>query len=216
MRRAALGTLRIIIEQQLPLDLIELLNEAVTVYRGQNKIKPPGDLAQQVYVFMMERLRVYYTDAGIEQDVFEAVISRKPTRPCDFDSRLRAVESFRKLPEAESLTAANKRIHNILRQAGEVIPENMNNKLFKEKAELALADHMTSLSAEVHPLLAQGKYTEALKRLASLRYPVDTFFDNVMVMADDRDIRVNRLALLNNMHSLFMHVADLTRLQIHH
>ena len=90
----------------------------------------------------------------------------------------------------------------------------MNDKLFNEQAEKALADHMSRLSAEVHPLLAQGEYTEVLKRLASLRNPVDTFFDNVMVMADDRDIRVNRLALLNNMHGLFMRVADLTRLQI--
>jgi len=214
LRRAALGTLRIIIERNLPLDLVEMLNEAVKLYGGQKNIKSTDNVVDQVYGFMMERLRVYYTDAGIEHDVFEAVMSRKPTRPSDFDSRLRAVESFRKLPEAESLTAANKRIHNILRQAGGVIPEKMNSKLLNEKAEQALADHMSTLSAEVRPLLAQGDYTEALKRLASLRRPVDTFFDNVMVMADDRDIRINRLALLNNMHKLFMHVADLTCLQM--
>lgn len=215
LRRAALGALRIIIERQLPLDLVDLLNEAVKAYRRQNTIKIAADVAEQVYGFMMERLRVYYTDAGIDQDVFESVMSRKPTKPCDFDSRLRAVESFRKLPEAESLTAANKRIHNILRQAGESIPEAMNNKLFREDAERALADQMSNLAAEVHPLLAEGNYTEVLKRLASLRHPVDSFFDNVMVMADDRDIRVNRLALLNSMHDLFMRVADLTRLQMH-
>jgi len=215
LRRAALGALRIIIEKQLPLDLIELLSEAVKAYRKQNDIKIASEVVEQVYAFMMERLRVYYTDAGIERDVFEAVMSRRPTRPCDFDSRLRAVESFRKLPEAESLTVANKRIYNILRQASDVIPEFMNNKLFKEDAEQALAERMSTLSAEVHPLLDQGDYTEALKRLASLRSPVDVFFDNVMVMSDDQDIRVNRLALLNNMHNLFMRVADLTCLQMH-
>lgn len=216
LRRAALGALRIIIERQLPVDLIDLLNESVNIYSKQGNIKKiADDIIEQVYGFMMERLRVYYTDAGIEHDVFEAVMSRKPTRPCDFDSRLRAVESFRKMPEAESLTVANKRIHNILRQAGDVIPEVMNNKLFMEDAEQVLAERMSTLSAEVHPLLDQGDYTEALKRLASLRNPVDTFFDKVMVMADEQDIRVNRLALLNNMHNLFMRVADLTRLQMH-
>jgi glycyl-tRNA synthetase beta chain len=142
-------------------------------------------------------------------------MSRQPTRPCDFDLRLRAVESFRKLPEAESLTAANKRIHNILRQAVDDIPKSMNNKLLREDAEQSLAECMSALSAEVHPLLDQGNYSEALKRLASLRSPVDTFFDKVMVMADEKEIRVNRLALLNNMHNLFLRVADLTRLQMH-
>jgi len=215
LRRAALGALRIIIERRLPLDLVDLLNESVKAYHKQNEMKISNDVVMQVYGFMMERLRVYYIDAGIEHDVFEAVMSRQPTRPCDFDLRLRAVESFRKLPEAESLTAANKRIHNILRQAADVIPEVMNNKLLKEDAEQALAKSMSTLTAEVYPLLDQGNYTEALKRLASLRSPVDTFFDKVMVMADDQDIRVNRLALLNNMHKLFMRVADLTCLQIH-
>jgi len=215
LRRAALGALRIIIERQLPLDLVELIKEAVQAYRKQNDMKIASEVAGQVYGFMMERLRVYYTDAGIEHDVFEAVMSCQPTRPCDFDSRLRAVESFRKLPEAESLTIANKRIHNILRQAGDVIPDSMNSLLLKEDAEQALAKHMSTLSAEVHLLLDQGDYTKALERLASLRNPVDTFFDKVMVMTDDKDIRVNRLALLNNMHGLFMRVADLTRLQMH-
>jgi len=215
LRRAALGALRIIIERQLPLDLVELLNESAMAYRKQNDLKVANHVVGQVYDFMMERLRVYYIDAGIEHDVFESVLSRQPTRPCDFDMRLRAVESFRKLPEAESLTAANKRIHNILRQAVDVIPETMNNQLLKEDAEQVLAERMSVLSTEVHPLLDQGNYSEALKRLASLRSPVDTFFDTVMVMADDKEIRVNRLALLNNMHNLFLRVADLTRLQIH-
>jgi len=215
LRRTALGALRIIIERRLPLDLVNLLNEASKLYHKHNNLNIKENVAGQVYEFMMERLRVYYTEAGIEHDVFEAVLSRKPTRPCDFDSRLRAVENFRKLPEAESLTVANKRIHNILRQAGDIIPENMDDKLFKEDAEQVLAARMSTLTDEVHPLLSAGEYTEALKRLATLRSPVDDFFDNVMVMADDKDIRVNRLALLNNMHNLFMRVADLTRLQMH-
>ena len=213
LRRAALGVLRILIESKLELDLVELLDTAVESYRAQANVDPAKEVVSQVYDFMMERLRAYYLDADIAYDVFDAVLSRRPTRPYDFDRRIHAVAVFRDLPEAESLSAANKRIKNILRKAEDSIPEVLNDKLIQEDAERALAKQMGSLSSDVNPLLDQGEYTEALTRLAALRIPVDIFFDEVMVMAEDKDIRTNRLALLGSMHDLFMRVADLSCLQ---
>lgn len=209
LRRAALGSLRTIIECALPLDLGVLLRRAVHSYGG---VANDG-IASAVFDFMMERLRAYYLDVGIRPDVFEAVLANRPMRPHDFDLRIRAVAAFRELPEAESLTAANKRIRNILKQAeGETLAE-VHPAQLAEPAERALHRQLESVRGEVARLFDASDYTAALTRLAVLREPVDDFFDKVMVMTDDAALRRNRIALLANLHGLFSRAADLSRLQ---
>ena len=210
LRRAALGVLRIAIERRLELDLVKLLESAQSILGAKVAAK---NAAAQVYDFMMERLRAYYSDAGIHVDEFDAVIAMRPSQPFDFDRRVRAVGAFRKLPEAESLAAANKRIANILKQAGNAPAGALNAAHLKEAAEQALAGKVSSVRAEVEPLFAARDYEGALKKLAALRSTVDAFFDKVMVMVDDVDVRNNRLCLLNDLRNLFLRVADVSRLQ---
>ena len=210
LRRAALGVLRICIECGLALDLEEQLNNAAAGYPAA---VPARDAVGEVFDFMMERLRGYYLDSGFGPDAFEAVLACRPTRPLDFDRRLRAVAAFRARPEAESLTAANKRIRNILKQTQDTIPAAVNPGLLREPAESALAERLAALTASVAPWLDAGEYTRALSELARLRGPVDAFFDGVMVMTDDPALRANRLALLAALSGLFLRVADLSRLQ---
>lgn len=210
LRRTALGVLRIIIEGELALDLKMLLVGAVDCYKGafQN-----GDIADKVYDFMMDRLRAYFVDQGVPVEVFQAVQARNPTRPLDFAKRIHAVNEFRKLPEAESLTSASKRIQNILKQVGdEGIPTQPDDSLFSEDAEWNLAAKLVGLSPRVRELLKQGDYTEAMTSLAGLRENVDAFFDTVKVMDDDERVRNNRLALLNDISGLFLETADISRL----
>ncbi len=211
LRRAALGVLRIMIEGELSLDLRALLKEAVDQYQLTFE---PGGVIDDVYAFMMERLRAYYQDDGVAPDVFESVIACQPAEPHDLDRRIRAVSAFRQMPQAESLAAANKRIRNILRQAGGVgkLPPDAANRL-QEKAERQLADALADMETVVSPLFDARDYTPALKKLARLRTPVDTFFDDVMVMVDDVDLRNARLDLLNRLSQLFLRVADISRLQ---
>jgi glycyl-tRNA synthetase beta chain len=211
LRRAALGALRIIIEQRLDLDLVNLLESAQLHCGDKLSVK---NVATPVYDFMMERLRAYYADAGVHADEFEAVLAQRPAQPYDFDRRLRAVTAFRKLPEAASLSAANKRISNILKQAGGDISGDVSRALLKDNAERALADTLAVLSKEVTPLFNARDYESALQKLAALRATVDTFFDTVMVMADDPALRANRLALLGQLRALFLRVADISRLQM--
>lgn len=210
LRRAALGALRIMITRQLDLDLEMLLEDAAHRF-------PAGivaaDTVETVFDFMMERLRSYYLEDGVRPDVFEAVLARRPTRPLDFDRRVRAVTAFRALPAAESLAAANKRIRNILKQTEEAVPTALELGGLVEPAERVLAERVAALAEDVGPLLDRREYTAALMRLATLREPVDAFFDRVMVMVEDGALRRNRLALLNTMSNLFLRVADLSRLQ---
>jgi len=213
LRRAALGLLRIIIECQLPLDLFKTLQSAEKALGKKVEVK---DVTEQVFDFMMDRLKAYYKDVGVSSLVFEAVLTQKPTQPYDFDRRVRAVNYFLTLPEAESLAAANKRISNILRQAEEkgiTIKDKINESKITENAERALADQVSSMAQQVGPLFEQRDYESALSKLAGLREAVDTFFDDVMVMVDDENIRDNRLALLNQLRGLFLQVADLSYLQ---
>lgn len=209
LRRAALGSLRIFIECALPLDLDTLLQHAAHGYGG---IANNG-VATAVFDFMMERLRAYYLEAGIRPDVFEAVLANRPTRPHDFDLRMRGVAAFRELPEAESLAAANKRIRNILKQAGSETSAAVAVSLLTEPAERALHHAIEDLRGEVTRLFDAGDYAGALMRLAVLREPVDGFFDQVMVMTDDPALRRNRIALLADLQGLFSRAADLSRLQ---
>ncbi|MCB1766215.1 MAG: glycine--tRNA ligase subunit beta, partial [Candidatus Competibacteraceae bacterium] len=210
LRRAALGVLRILIEGKLDLDLRALLEHAAANFDISLHAKPA---IETVLAFMMDRLRGYYLDQGIHPDTFEAVLECQPTRPLDFDHRVRAVSAFRQLPEAASLSAANKRIRNILRKIETALPFEVRPDLLKEEAEQALAGQLVELSSEVIPLMEAGLYGEALNRLATLREPVDQFFDQVLVMAEDPVVRDNRIALLNELGSLFLRVADFSRLQ---
>lgn len=210
LRRTALGVLRIIIECKLDLDLSALLEAA---WRNYPDGLQQSNIVGQVYDFMMDRLRAYYIDMEVSLDVYEAVLARRPARPSDFDRRVRAVMAFRTLPEAESLTIANKRIRNILRQGGNSDCDRVSPILLKEEAEKQLAQRVESLGRTLAPLFDAGDYTQAMKRLAALRPQVDQFFDKVMVMVDDESIRDNRLALLNSLSALFLRVADLSKLQ---
>ncbi len=212
LRRAALGVLRTIIENGLDLDLHALLHDAAGNYAAVG-VKLEADTADQVLEFMLERLRAYYADSGVAHDTFDAVLAQRPTRPRDFDARVRAVTTFRKLPEAEALAAANKRIANILRQAEGAVTGAVDKNLLAEPAEKDLAEQVDAMAGKVAPLFAQRNYTEALCQLAGLRGVVDAFFDQVMVMAEDAALRANRLALLKRLSDLFLQAADLSRLQ---
>ncbi len=212
LRRAALGTLRIIIESKpkLDLDLYQLL---ITAMANLPHTLQKDNAAQQVFDFMMERLRGYYHEQGIRPDVFEAVLANRPTRPADFDRRIHAVKMFRALPEAESLAAANKRIRNILRQAKDTIPDTVDEGLFKEPIEHNLYKQIQHLRREVLSTdETAGTYQNSMSKLATLRETVAAFFDKVMVMADDAALRANRLALLKQLGDLMNHVADISRL----
>jgi glycyl-tRNA synthetase beta chain len=210
LRRAALGALRIIIEGRLDIDLKAMLGHAAETHVGlfDNPL-----VINQVFDFMMTRLKAYYADSGVAPDTFEAVLALQPTQPLDLDARIRAVTAFRQLPEAQSLAAANKRIGNILKKAEQAIPDHVDPARFTDKAEQALATKIETLAGVVTPLFAARDYAAALKELAALRPEVDTFFDEVMVMADDPAVRSNRLALLKQLSGLFLKVADLGQLQ---
>ncbi len=210
LRRAAVGVLRILVEGGLPLDLTWALAEARGGYDG--RISAP-DVEEQVFTFMLERLRAWYQEEGVRPDVFEAVLATRPVRPLDFHHRIHAVAAFRELPEAESLAAANKRVHNILKKTEEAIPAAVDAGRLVESAERELADQVAAQREAVRPLLDNGDYTEALRRLAGLRAVVDAFFDQVLVMAEDPAVRANRLALLSGLRGLFLEVADISRLQ---
>lgn len=209
LRRAALGALRIIVEKNLPLDLEDLVKKSAALFG--DKLTNQNVVAD-VVDFMLGRFRAWYQDEGITVDVIQAVLARRPTRPADFDARVRAVSHFRTLDSAEALAAANKRVSNILAKADAAIGE-INLTACVEPAEKALAEAVLALRTEVQPLIAQGDYTAVLDKLANLRAPVDSFFDNVMVNAEDPVLRQNRLAILNTLQDLFLQVADISVLQ---
>ena len=209
LRRAALGALRIIVEKNLPLDLEDLVKKSAALFGDKLTNK---NVVADVVDFMLGRFRAWYQDEGIAVDVIQAVLARRPTRPADFDARVRAVSHFRTLDSAEALAAANKRVANILAKAdGEI--GAIDVALCVEPAEQVLAQSVLSLAKEVQPLIAQGEYTAVLDKLAGLRQPVDNFFDNVMVNAEDAKLRQNRLAILNTLQGLFLQVADISLLQ---
>lgn len=209
LRRAALGALRIIVEKNLPLDLEDLVKKSTALFG--DKLTNQNVVAD-VVDFMLGRFRAWYQDEGIAVDVIQAVLARRPTRPADFDARVRAVSHFRTLDSAEALAAANKRVSNILAKADAAIGE-INLTACVEPAEKALAEAVLALRTEVQPLIAKGDYTAVLDKLANLRAPVDSFFDNVMVNAEDPALRQNRLAILNTLQNLFLQVADISLLQ---
>ncbi|NWN92094.1 glycine--tRNA ligase subunit beta [Marinobacter adhaerens] len=209
LRRASLGVLRIIIERELPLDL-----QTCCEWAEENFTSLTEDgTASSVVDYMLERFRAYYDEQGIGAEVYLAVHARRPTCPRDFDRRIKAVEAFRQLPEAQALAGANKRVSNILsKQGGESIGETVDEDLLQDAAEKDLAVKIEQQAAKTGPLFEQGDYASALQSLASLQEPVDAFFSDVMVMADDKAVQNNRLALLNRLHNLFLRVADISLL----
>ncbi len=229
LRRAALGMARTLIEAGLDLDLKAHFAEALAALPETALIAglPKGkdgktvafeagprreELARDLYEFILDRLRGYYADQGIPADAFEAVRALAPDSLVDFDRRLRAVVDFARLDEAQALAAANKRIGNILRQAGGSVSGDIDAGLLESDAERALVDAVARTEADSQPLLAANDYVGLLRRLATLRAPVDDYFGSVMVMAEDADIRRNRLILLSRLRSMFLRVADISLL----
>ncbi|OOE62760.1 glycine--tRNA ligase subunit beta [Salinivibrio sp. IB282] len=210
LRRAALGVLRIVVENGYQLDLVDLIRDAKAQYDDRLTHK---EVETDVLDFMLGRFRAWYQDMGYSVDIIQAVLARRPTKPADFDSRVKAVSHFRSLEEAEALAAANKRVGNILAKYDGELPSNVDTGLLQEDAEKALANVVAEKVAAVKPLFADSDYQGALTELAQLRTPVDTFFDNVMVMADDPALKANRLAMLHLIREQFLNVADISVLQ---
>ena len=210
LRRAALGALRIMLEHKLPIDLRALLDTAAEPLADRLASE---SVTGEVYAFLIDRLRGLYLEGGVEVDLFEAVAAVAPASISDFDRRVAAVISFSRLPEAESLSAANKRIRNILKKSGTPPAPSVDPALFETTEEANLFDQIEMKRGEIAPLVEGHDYEATLVALAELRQPVDHFFDEVMVMAEQPDIRSNRLALLDQLGRLFLQVADISRLQ---
>lgn len=216
LRRAALGLLRILVEDGVELDLRKPLAQAVEL----QPMKPAdaGALVEEIFAFVMDRLRAYYRDGlapglahgAVSAEVLEAVRARNPSSPLDFHQRLTAVQGFLQLPEADSLAQANKRIANILRGADEQAPDAVRPELFEAAEERELHEAVAHILGTHAERLERRDYAAVLTELAALRAPVDAFFDGVMVMTDDDALRGNRLALLKRLRHLFLDVADLS------
>lgn len=232
LRRAALGLLRIAIEERLDFDVFALISRALHLLGDQvrarqgglgepkvvaaGNVEPPSSVIDESYDYIMERLRAYYLDGAggltVTTEMFDAVLATRPTSPLDFDARLRALAAFLALDDATSLAAANKRIANILRKSEASPASSVRLDLLSAEAERTLHASVEKLRIEVEPLFERRSYAEAMQCLAGLRGPVDRFFDSVMVMDSDPALRANRLALLDQLRRLFLRTADLSRL----
>ncbi|EOX3339902.1 glycine--tRNA ligase subunit beta [Vibrio cholerae] len=210
LRRASLGVLRILVEYGYQLDLVDLIAKAKSLFGNR---LTNANVEQEVIEFMLGRFPTWYQDAGFSIDIIQAVLARNPTKPADFDQRVKAVSHFRALEEAEALAAANKRVGNILAKYDGELGEEIDLALLQEDAEKALAEAVEIMAEALEPAFATSNYQEALSKLAGLRAPVDAFFDNVMVMADDEALKKNRLTLLNKLRNLFLQIADISLLQ---
>lgn len=210
LRRTSIAVLNILIQGDLDLDLRELLELSA----AQHQELPYAEgLVQDLVDYILDRFRAWGQDEGIEAEVYLAVRSRQVTRPLDFARRLRAVHAFSRREEAAALASANKRVSNILAKQAHDGSRVVDTELLQEPAEKALHEALSQRRETVMPLFAKGLYREALDALASLQAPVDNFFNQVMVMADDNSIRNNRLALLAQLQALFLEVADISQLQ---
>ena len=210
LRRAAIGLIRIIIEKKLSLDIQDLLAKSIELY--SDKLTNTDTLVQ-VVEFISGRYRAYYQEQSIAVDVIQAVLNNSPTAPLDFDKRIHAVSHFKQLAEAANLAAANKRVGNILAKFKGELFDSVNAQHLCEVEEKALVEIFEKVSEKVKPLTDTKQYQEALTELALLREPIDTFFDNVMVMADDDNVKINRLTLLNEIRNSFLAIADISVLQ---
>lgn len=212
LRRAALGVLRIALEGGLSIDLPVAIAAAIAAY-GPTLPAVPEDLGPAVFAFLQERLRILLREEGFRPDLVDAVLARQPADPLDARARLEALSRFDQRPEAQALAAANKRIGNLLRKEGIRETGSVDEALFVEPAEQALWTEWQAMAAPVGELLTERRYGPALDLLAALRRPVDRFFDEVLVMADDAGLRANRLALIGTLRAAFLQVADLSLMQ---
>lgn len=213
LRRAAIGVLRILIEKSLAVDLQSIIEKAISNL-NVTLSSSEEDVANQVKEYFYERLKGYAKEVGYRFDEIDAVNAIQSKQPIDFMNRLEAVKIFRKLPEAEALSAANKRIDNILKKNdAQLLQSAIETALLQDAAEIQLANRLTETQSEVVTLLAAGQYQYVLLALAPMRDDIDRFFDEVMVMAEDKAIRENRLALLARTRALFLGVADISYLQ---
>lgn len=209
LRRAAVGILKIIIQNKLNITLSEILVAAVKAY---NQILSNGEAAKQAHEFILERLRAYYQEQGVSVDNLFAVLAVQNENPLDINRRVIAVQNFRQLSEAAALAAANKRVSNILAKLSST-PEKIDEALFETEQEKTLY-RLIKTERQITSGTGTDIYTQQLQALAALQKPIDGFFDHVMVMVDNPKIQSNRLALLNAMRNLFLQVADISLLQI--
>ncbi len=209
LRRATIGTLRIIVEHELDLDLLQLLSQAADLH---SELPGRAGLEQQVLDFMLERFRSWYSDQGVPAEVFLAVMAVRPTKPLEFDQRVQAVNHFRTLDQAEALAAANKRVANILSKQSTADSNPAIQELFQEDAEQALYNGLSQLNTALGEHESGGNFKAILEQLAGLQPAIDQFFDDVMVMAEDEAIRNNRIRLLNQLRQQFLRVADISLL----
>jgi len=210
LRRAAIGLIRIIIEKDLNLDIEVLIHKSIEAFSDKLSNE---NTAVNVIDFVMGRFRAYYLEKDINIDVIQAVLAKKPTAPLDFDKRIKAVNYFRGLAEAETLAAANKRVGNILAKFDGKLYEVFNDALAQEDEEKLLAQVFSNIESSISPLLANQNYQAALTELVVLKAPIDNFFDNVMVMSNDEAVKINRLTLLNQIRDSFLAIADISVLQ---
>lgn len=216
LRRSAIGILRILIEKQLPINLVALVEQAIKGYSDAegSKIAKMGDTFTQVMAFLNSRYRAMYTEQGVSVDTIQAVQAINPHMPLDFDQRIRAVQAFSELSQASMLADSNKRVANILAKSEVSVADTVDETLLSETAEQNLYANVQQAQTVVQPLLEQADYTQVLQTLASLDEPLTQFFDNVMVNSDDAALKNNRLALLKQVRALFLTVADISELQL--
>lgn len=209
LRRASLGVLRILVEKSIDVSLRDVLAKAMSLHSG---LTVSDNLVEQVLSYLVERFRAWYEDEGIAAEVFMAVQAKNLDNPLDFHLRIQAVHRFSQLPEANALAAANKRVSNILAKVDAPLPVAVDTGLFEKPEEQALQSALAAIAAKVNPLFAARDYTQAMRELAVLKESVDSFFDQVMVMAEDMAVRNNRLKLLAELRELFLNIADISLL----
>ncbi|MGP5337637.1 glycine--tRNA ligase subunit beta [Psychrobacter maritimus] len=216
LRRSAIGILRILIEKQLPINLVALVEQAIKGYSTSDgsKIAKMGDTFTQVMAFLNSRYRAMYTEQGVSVDTIQAVQAINPHMPLDFDQRIRAVQTFSKVSQASMLADSNKRVANILAKSEVSVADNVDESLLSEPAEQALYQAVQQAQTAVKPLLETADYTQVLQTLVSLDAPLTQFFADVMVNSDDAALKNNRLALLKQVRALFLTVADISELQL--
>ena len=216
LRRSAIGILRILIEKQLPINLVALVEQAIKGYSTSDgsKIAKMGDTFTQVMAFLNSRYRAMYTEQGVSVDTIQAVQAINPHMPLDFDQRIRAVQSFSKVSQASMLADSNKRVANILAKSEVSVADNVDEALLSEPAEQELYQAVQQAQKAVKPLLETADYTQVLQTLVSLDAPLTQFFADVMVNSDDAALKNNRLALLKQVRALFLTVADISELQL--
>ncbi|MDP3678953.1 MAG: glycine--tRNA ligase subunit beta, partial [Methylotenera sp.] len=210
LRRQALGIIRMLIESKLPLSFEKLIQNVLSEFANESGNN--ASTVQAIKEFCFDRLSVNLREHGATPQEVDAVLSLDPALLSEVPQRLAAVRTFSELAEASALAAANKRVGNILKKVEGEVPAKVNASLLQEPAELALNTALIQVKPEADKLFENGDYTNSLKALAALKAPVDDFFDNVMVNADDPALKENRLGLLATLHQTMNRVADLSKL----